>query len=267
MQEIKAVKNNRGYEEYWVAYFDILGFGADIENLHKCGVLERYNRVLNKIDLQKWAVDCKWFSDSFVFYKKNNSTSSFINISSALEMFFRSMFRNYIPLRGCLHIGGFHVDEKKGIFFGPSLIEAYKLAEKQEWIDFVLSTEVLTKLKQLKTNGETIWDKFSNKYHTYNVPCKRKEKFSLPVYNFGLSVTNFEKQQEEQSIDIWNSLITMEKKTQMFHEKEKKEENLQKCNEYRKVIIKYKNTKKFLLEIFPKLRNKTKGMNRHISCH
>jgi len=111
----------------WVAYFDILGFKNDVKHFPPQGVLEKYIEVLKKIE--KHNVKCKFFSDSFVFYTENDSDESFRRMNMALRFFFRAMFTQYIPMRGCLNVGQFYVDEEKGIFFGRSLIEAHNLAE------------------------------------------------------------------------------------------------------------------------------------------
>ena len=262
------IQDNRGYEEYLVAYFDILGFKSDIDNFHKYGVLEKYKTVLQSVERQEWAVDCIWFSDSFVFYKKIDSEKSICGGIAASQLFFREMFLRHILLRGCLNIGSFYAEEDKGIFFGPSLTQAYELAEKQNWIGFVLSNKVETRLKQLKNSKYSVWDILKRQFIKYDVPCRRKESIKLQAYNFKSSNIYSTDTSEEESIRLWNIIIQLQKRTLSFlHEKEKIRKDFQKCVEYRKIFMKYKNTKKFLLKVFPMLKNRITGMNNYISSH
>jgi len=246
----------------WVACFDILGFGNDVEQFPPEYVLEQYIKILEETE---WSnVSHKWFSDCFVFYTKDDSESSFRSIDVALKFFFHRMFTLCIPMTGCLDIGKFYVDEGKGIFFGRSLVNAHRWVEGQDWIGFVLSEEVEKKIDEFKVkcpNG--YWDEFKKYYLNYPVPCKKGvKKCKLLVYNLTIEPYVDNQKAEREQRTLWDCLGDMEAKAKtLLMEKTRREGivDLEKCREYKNVIRKYKNTKKFLLYAYPALKEITKN--------
>ena len=76
---------------------------------------------------------------------------------------------------------------------------------------------------------------------------------------------------------MWNSLISMQSVAKIYLAERKKEMSSGKYGQYRKIIIKckymkqyknvmvkYKNTKNFLFEVFPVLKEIVKNKNRQI---
>ena len=250
-KKAEVVSSGRDYEEYLVAYFDILGFGNMVDNFSKYVVLDKYNQVLQSIKQKGWEVEPIWASDSFVFYIRSDSKKiNIYNFVCAVGMFFREMFIKCIPMQGCLHIGEFYEDEK--IFFGPAYTRACKLAEKQCWIGFVLTKEIEARLKQFKTeDGESVWTRLEKQYNKCDVPCKKREKQSLQVFNFKLP----NNQIPIDTQTLYNAFINMERDALTFlHKNEKKQTTIKKCRERKKVLVKYKNTKEFLLKAYPGLK-------------
>lgn len=246
----------------WVAYFDMLGFKDDVEHFPPEGVLEKYIEVLKEIE--KHNVNCKFFSDSFVFYTEDDSETSFRGIDAALKFFFQKMFIRLIPMRGCLNVGQFYVDEEKGIFFGRSLIEAHNLAEGQNWIGFVFSEKVREKLNDFKAKyPNRYWDELEKHYLEYQVPYKKKKKRSLLVYNLTVNPYLSNQQAKHDQCTLWNSLTTMEDIA--FIHLNKRIVGLKKCPEHTNITIKYKNTKDFLLYVYPTLKGIVRKKNRPIS--
>ncbi|MBN2269339.1 MAG: hypothetical protein JXN61_01920 [Sedimentisphaerales bacterium] len=105
----------------------------------------------------------------------------------AAEWFFDFMFRAKIALRGCLNYGRFYADRVKRIYYGTGLIEAYELAESQDWIGFVLSEKAQNRMSECRTKtNRTCWDACKSHYIEYDVPLSTKgayhNKRRLPAY-------------------------------------------------------------------------------------
>ena len=262
---IKEMENNKVINSNcWVAYFDILGFRNNVEHFPAEGVLEEYRKVLKEIERHN--VNCKFFSDSFVFYTENDSEDSFRRIDAALKFFFSAMFNQYIPMRGCLNVGHFYVDEEKGIFLGRSLVEAHDLAEGQNWVGFILSEKVGERLYDFNAKDSKLYrDELKKHYVEYQVPFKKKMKRSLLVFNLTIDPYLSNAQAQQYQSELLNSLDTM-KYISIIHlrkrMKSKELIGLKKCHEYKNVNTKYKNTKDFLLYVYPTLKGKVGGKQR-----
>lgn len=241
----------------WVAYFDILGFSDVVKNLHVWFVRKEYEKALK--EGRKYNVRCKFkfFSDSFIFYTDNDSQDSFRGIEVTSAIFFRSMFLHGIPMRGCLNTGRFYADEENGIFFGPAHIEAYRLAEGQNWIGFVLSEKTKKKLADFELIG--FKSTYNCRYRKYKVPYNEEPKLrNLLAYNLRL-IPNYNEDSARNVIKrLWIALGNMEYKAVLILRKKKGDKiiNLKRCNDYKKIIAKYENTKKFMLHIYPELKRR-----------
>ena len=170
----------------WVAYFDILGFenllhyaqkqwnAANLDVVVRC----YHEEILRYIECQlkretnftPVGFDYVCSSDSFVFFTVDDSNNSYLTIDRVGRFFFRKMIWKGIPFRGALAIGDFYADKQKNIFVGQGLIDAYKYAEKQDWIGFVLTPRVYERL-----SGTNLDLRRRSDYVEYDVPIKRKE--------------------------------------------------------------------------------------------
>jgi hypothetical protein len=245
----------------WVAYFDILGFSKMVENFPVWFVLEEYKKALEKSKRSNIKCKFKFFSDSFIFYTENDSQDAFSCIEGTSALFFQAMFLGRIPMRGCLNWEQFYADEENGIFFGPAQIEAYKLAEGQNWIGFVLSKKTMEKLTSFESVG--IKSGYKNRYKEYKVPYNKDSKLrKLLAYNLNLLTTiGNTGQARNQQYQLWMALGDMEYKACLMLRKKKGNRivNLKKCLEYKKITTIYKNTRKFMLCVYPALKEMTKN--------
>jgi len=239
--------DNVMYGKYWVAYFDILGFKNLIGKNHVSNVKNIYDEAVEAAELARWAVHGKWFSDTFLLYARNDIEVSLDRIVCAVQLFFRQMFMRWIPVRGCLNLGDFYVNEDNGIFFGPALNEAYELAEKQSLIGLVFTKKAENKIRSYQERHKKSSKLFESQCE-YGVPCKSGRILNLLVYD--LSYDGRHNPKNEEVKDLWNSLIKMEKRAKIFNDL---------CNE--SVIAKYENTKNFLLEVFPILKKNIEDKN------
>lgn len=254
----------------WVAYFDVLGFRNRVEILPWQSVWNTYNEILKEIQRNSWAVSCKWFSDTFVFYTIDDLQNSFCGIEGSLRSFFRRMFAiDKIPFRGCLTVGEVYVDPVNNIFFGQGFLEAHDVAENEEWIGYVLTENAVEKAKMYPAEERSVLDVLLQYYYReYDVPFKDNKKHRLVVPNLKIDLNSNSQQAVKHQIQLWNALIMMENVAKIFvYEKTKKEKvtGMARCREFKRVLRKYKNTKNFLLDTFPRLKGRIKGKNKQIS--
>lgn len=252
--------NNIVNGKCWVVHFDILGFSKMVENFPVWFVQEEYKKALEKGKRSNIKCKFKFFSDSFIFYTENDSTNSFSCIEGTSALFYRAMFLGRIPMRGCLNWGQFYADEENGIFFGPAQIEAYKLAEEQNWIGFVLSKKAREKLASFESVG--VKSGYKNRYREYNVPYNKDPKLrSLLAYNLNLITTigNTGQARNEQ-YQLWMALDYMKwlVPQMLLKNKTDKSVDIEKCSEYKEIITKYDNTEKFMFWLYPALKEMIK---------
>lgn len=248
--------DNVKYEDYLVAYFDILGFKNLIDKNYVSNVKNKYDKAVKAAELARWAVHRKWFSDTFLLYARNDTEVSLDKIVCAVQLFCRKMFMEWIPMHGCLNVGEFYVneDEDNDIFFGPALNEAYEIAEKQSLIGLVFTKKAENELKLFKIQHTKSRKVFESQYYAYGVPCKSGRILNLPVYD--LSYDGIHNTKNKEVVDLWDSLIRMEKRAKKFHDF---------CNE--SVIAKYENTKNFLFEVYPFLKKNIEDKNSYFPKH
>lgn len=238
----------------WVAYFDMLGFKRQVyltEQNEFNNILYIYKKVLEEIDLKKPIrenlVEAKWFSDTFIFYSLNDSEKCMTNIEYIARSFFREMFLKNIPLRGCLNYGKFYANKEKGIYFGSALIEAYELAESQDWIGYILSEKAEDKMGIYNTQDcQPSGRDFREYYKEYDVPMKDSKKQRLPTYK----ISTYPLFGNDGSDPLGGCLTQMW--SYVKHDKNLSSEKKQ------DIKRKYENTKNFLLELYPN-QEKTLG--------
>ncbi|MBN1362481.1 MAG: hypothetical protein JW993_17930 [Sedimentisphaerales bacterium] len=245
------------YSSYWVAYFDLLGFENRVRSESTVRpTLEEYQTALHEIQCKKTEITSpKWFSDTFLLYAPDHSEKSFVEIDEACQRFFAHMVRWQVPLRGCLHVGNFYEDAEKGVLIGPALVDAYKLAECQDWLGFVLSPDAVTRREQYGASGDL--------YRQYDVPVDHSESIERLD---ALTITHPSLHQGHcRPHEWWMCLHGMENDAlkvidaksgghESAHAVEAPEED-----ERNRVLRKYRNSKKFLLHLHPELAQFVQG--------
>ncbi len=129
----------------WLAYFDVLGFGARVHKFLRASphgnldafVEDHYVEIIESIDqerqtqqqLRKLSFEYACFSDTFVFYADAVSGESYRMMDMVVRCFFASMIGKKIPFRGALSIGELYADKNRGILVGDALMEAYRYAK------------------------------------------------------------------------------------------------------------------------------------------
>ncbi|HBG77873.1 MAG TPA: hypothetical protein DDW84_03340 [Phycisphaerales bacterium] len=158
----------------WIAYFDVLGFSRMIkeDSGNLVGFVEvDYKEIIRAlITTGKYDpdfVNILWFSDTFLLFTNDGSKGSLSKIDIAARHFFVNVIKKRIPLRGALSFGEFYADKQNNIFVGEGLIDAYKYAEYQNWLGFIMTPSAILEASKL---GLCPPDR--SKYIEYDVPCK-----------------------------------------------------------------------------------------------
>ena len=167
----------------WVACIDILGFKnhvLDFEQQYGKGHLDifvqnYYKDILDELNKRGkyWPgkVSIWWASDTFVFYTLDDSAESFTCIEQEATHFCVGLSWKHYAFRGALAAGQLYAETGRNILVGPSFIDAYEYAEKQNWIGLVLTPSACTKLKVIGLDPVNMPLTFTE----YDVPVKKKE--------------------------------------------------------------------------------------------
>ncbi len=167
----------------WVACCDTLGFEKKLSDFEKgsgCGRLDIfvqnfYSKLLeeqqNKGNFWPDKVFTAWASDTFLFFTHDDSEDSFGCIATTTKCFCWRVMGKSWPLRGAIGFGQFYADESNHIFLGSGLIDAYKYAEKQNWIGIIVTPKANSRLRELNVELK----KRPVMFREYDVPVKRKE--------------------------------------------------------------------------------------------
>jgi len=151
----------------FVAFFDILGFGSWVESEGSKKVFTYVRGFLNlmvrsslpgstvhqdmSVDIQKSDIGYINFSDSIVFYSRNDSYHCLKAMLTVCGEFMNIVICGPSRmLRGAIAHGEFYADPKANAYVGESLIDAYKLEEDQDWLGLSLhdSVEVVKYFQQ-----------------------------------------------------------------------------------------------------------------------
>ncbi len=148
-------------EEYFIAFFDILGFEARLESLGLDKIIEKYQQLINIIDrnnfkqkelksgkyhgsfwtsegipLISYEIKGAYASDSILIWANRKQEENFIpsdNFLNVCNELICSSIEIGLPLRGAISMGKLCIDEKKGVYLGKALVDIARL-EKQQHI-------------------------------------------------------------------------------------------------------------------------------------
>ncbi len=189
-KRIKMDNNNIINGNSWITYFDILGFKqkiSEFESSYGYGHLDLFlqnfygeliEELKSKREYQPDKVFITWFSDTFIFFTRDNSKESFTHISKPAEHFCQFALKKSWPLRGAIGFGQLYADKPNNIFLGSGLIDAYENAEKQNWIGLVVTPKANGRLGQLGVDLKSRPAMFEE----YDVPVKRKKTKNGSVF-------------------------------------------------------------------------------------
>ena len=189
-----------GSANYLVAFFDIMGFSSWVENE---GSLEVFNyirgfmnlmirsslpnSIVNEdmsVDLSESNIDYINFSDSIVFYTKNDSFECFETLLSVCSQFMNVVICGPSRmLRGAIAYGEMYIDKSTNAYVGKALIDAYKL----EGVQDVLACSLHKSVEMLP-----YFDKYrfehQNKIIKLNVPLRNTNVYPYCIKWFDKDV-------------------------------------------------------------------------------
>jgi len=143
----------------FVAFFDILGFSSWVENEGSKKVFMYVRGFLNlmvrsslprstvhqdmSVDIQKSDIGYINFSDSIVFYSRNDSYHCLKAMLTVCGEFMNIVICGPSRmLRGAIAHGEFYADPKANAYVGKALIDAFHLEEDQDWLGLSLHDSV-----------------------------------------------------------------------------------------------------------------------------
>ena len=151
MDELDFDPSNDGMR--WVTYFDRLGFGEYTKNNALDDVfwalVDMFLELARESNLFSEYAKLVWFSDTILFYSKDDSLKSYYAICDASRLFFDECLKVGVPVRGAMSFGEFYADNEHSLFFGRALVDACKYGEKFNWLGFVLHETALKKRSEL----------------------------------------------------------------------------------------------------------------------
>ncbi len=174
-----------GFKERWLAYFDILGFKRLLENAnsyddlfiikydYQCA-LDNLKRLHNHFNQS--TIHFCWFSDTFLIYTVDDTPQSYTIIQSSCKRYITRCIYSRIPLRGALSVGPFYANPTENIFIGQALVDAYKYAEDQDWLGFILTPTASGKVKQYGL------DPRHHDFQNENIPMKNYQDSEVFAY-------------------------------------------------------------------------------------
>ena len=177
----------------WVAYCDILGFKDRIEEFEgqvgtgylNVFVENYFKKIIDELERQHQydpnKVFSTWFSDSFLFFTRDDSEDSFSSINISFRNFCQSIISKKWPIRAAIGFGQLYADVSKNLFLGSAIINAYKYVEKkkQNWIGSIITPEANNRLNELGID----LSHWKNEFTEYPVPFHQKEVKKLFVSN------------------------------------------------------------------------------------
>lgn len=151
MSDVLAEYMGKQLSDYYICYFDILGYRAVFENdspehnKFLAAVKLATDTVKSVIKNSKTAVQimCKTYSDNFLLYFKKDSIEEpialTILIKIAREIQIRFLMNDGLVLRGGITVGEFYADED--LVFGKGLVRAVELEEKYAQVPRIIIDE------------------------------------------------------------------------------------------------------------------------------
>lgn len=224
----------------WVACCDILGFKETIkyfESQHgnrslDIFVEQFYDPIITEFQrLDNYSQDNVFptqFSDTFLFFTRDDSIESFSLLHSIFDIFYWSVITTDAkwPLRGAIGFGQLYANMSKNIFLGSGIINAYEYAEKQNWIGYIITPEANKRLDKLAIDLNN-WC-----FTIYPVPFHQRDKKDQKLELFVSKIHN--------RPDVEDSIKQMQKELESNKDIE--------CEKKQEIIIKYNYTLKFFKE-------------------
>lgn len=177
-----------------IAYFDILGFKAKVENMPVDELAHKYEEIVRQTDgeftIQDGKIASKQvchryiFSDSIFLIAEEDTEESFMDLVfyawRMMQMFIAAGF----PLRGAITYGDIYVNFEKNIFLGSAISDAAVLEGKQDWIGAVVDTSAIGRYRTVFEKSDVYGFLMNTLLPIYDVPFKDGMRRNCSVINW-----------------------------------------------------------------------------------
>ena len=171
-EELKSLYNQIGTdfkptpiaetEDYFIAFFDILGFESRLNSLGLHKMIEKYQLLIDIIDknnakqeelksgkfhgafwtdegvpIISYEIKGAYASDSILIWAKRKLDGEFIpsdNFLSVCNELICASIEISLPLRGAISMGELCIDEQKGVYLGEALVDIARMEKRQNFI-------------------------------------------------------------------------------------------------------------------------------------
>lgn len=193
----------------FISYFDCLGYGnfilnnepkahaevmkmifRDIElTLGKRELISDTNKSLT--DLSKSEINCLNFSDTIIFWTKDDSIEALKELIEVSYQFNKQAIFYTFPVRGALlhdeivYVSGHHKSEVGSIYninsvFGKGVVNAHNKAESQDWAGTVIDKSIIEYFDSCGIDPENLLIDYAIKYRVpYKKECDLEDEFVL----------------------------------------------------------------------------------------
>jgi hypothetical protein len=139
-----AVKKNKQSTwqitcERYIAFIDIMGFKDRVSRsshkeiydmMKQINMVKKFNESVQWVDAKDKFIKSTFYSDSIIIYSKDGTVNSAQFINNAVSSITHDLLANGIPHKGAIAFGLMTLDERRSIFFGQPLIDAYLLQDQ-----------------------------------------------------------------------------------------------------------------------------------------
>ena len=205
-------------KEVYLAYFDFMGFKQFILNNEDEVLIRRMNHIFRDIeicisrgnyhppqggkvyaDTTKSKLNTLNISDTILFWTNDLSEESLIELVEVAynfnwrEVTFNFHLRGAIVKGNITFVSGSNDNENGGSYsvqclYGPGLVYAHDLAEKQQWAGTIIDETVISDLEKFK-EGRDLLEKYTV---DYNVPRKKMSPRPSKVFKLRQGIANEE---------------------------------------------------------------------------
>lgn len=213
----------------WVAYFDILGFKAIVEDAAqhdaKLQILketldETVEELKNDVEAQKEYVDFQFYVDTFIIHSKSEKINDYPSLVRISKKFIHRCIIKRLPARGAISYGELIFGHNRKILLGKAFLESYKYGEDQNWVGLILTPSASSRLIECNLNPAR--HGFINR----DIPMRKFSIFDDEIYayrfingstNFKCPLLHFLKEmlakapQEEEKVKYKNTIGFMER--------------------------------------------------------
>lgn len=222
----------------FIAFFDLMGYSAFVENNEMTHVTYRVDHILRDIefslslgksnmpkggivtaDRSQSRVNCLNISDSIIFWTNESTAAEFEEIIEVCYNLNWKMAKFNFPIRGALTYGDLGVkkwDDKNNtshiyrgnVLYGKGLILAHQIAASMQWSGSMIDYSIFKSQIYAPEKMQQTVEKYAVKYR---IPYKNGIK-DIDEYAFMLSKPNFSEEALKNGIECIETVFSSDNK-------------------------------------------------------